>query len=466
MSTLSNQRLDQALGTRDVVFFFISAVLSLRWIAAAAAAGPSSLVIWLIALVAFFLPLAFTSIELSSRLPGEGGIYLWSKTAFGDFAGFVTGWTYWTSNIVYFPALLYFSAGTALYVWPEKLQRFANSGTYFIVVSLAALALATVMNVVGLHVGKRLHTLGAMATWIPAGVLIFGGAAVWMLHGSARVVTRSALIPATGLRDIVFWSTIAFAFGGLEAASLMGGEIRDARRAVPRAIVISGILITLVYLLGTAAILLALPAGQVTSLQGLPQAIEAIASRLGLTGLDRFTALVIAVSGLGGIGAWLASTARLPFVAGIDRLLPPAFGSVHPRYRTPWISLIIQAVLSAAITIMGQAGASVKNAYDILVSLGIIAYFIPFLFMFAAMIRLQREPAASDVIRVPGGRPVATFLGILGIATTAVSIFLACIPAADDPRPMLSIAKVVGLSILNVAIGVGVYLRYRMRSTS
>jgi amino acid transporter len=452
MSEAGSPRLPQALSLRDVVFFFISAVLSIRWIASAAAAGPSSIVIWIIALATFFLPLALISIRLAALLPGEGGVYLWTRTAFGDAAGFLTGWTYWTSNVVYFPSLLYFAAGTALYVWPERMGALSESPLWFIGFSLGALAVATGLNVIGLRYGKWLHTMGTVATWFPVTLLLVGAVVLFARSGSATPFTAASMVPATGLRDIVFWSSIAFAFGGFEAASLMGSEVRDSRRTIPRAIVVAGVIVTLVYVSGTLAVLVALPQSETSSLQGLTQALQAIVRRLGLGGIDRLMALLIAVSSIGGVGAWLAASSRLPFVAGIDRLLPKAFGKLHPRWGTPWVALLVQSAIAAVMTLIGQAGATVKTAYDILVSLTVIAYFIPFLFMFASALKLLR-----------GG--VVSILAVVGFATTGVSIILACLPAAGDPSPAVSVAKIVGLSAINVLVALVIYATRRRALT-
>src|SRR5712691_11187069 len=268
----------------DVVLFLVAAVVGPRWIATAAAAGPSALVVWLLAFVSFFVPLAFTVVELSSRYPEEGGIYVWSKQAFGEFAGFMTGWMYWTSNLVYFPGLLYFTAGNALFIGGPRWQTLSNSAPYFIAASLAGLAIALALNVVGLDVGKWLHNVGGIATWIPIAILVAMGAAACARFGPANDLSLHALVPSARLEDIVFWSTIAFAFGGLEAASFMGEEIVDARKAIPRAILASGAVITCVYVLGTAAVLLALPKEEVSGLQGIMQAIARTAERVGLAG--------------------------------------------------------------------------------------------------------------------------------------------------------------------------------------
>src|ERR1700681_1688205 len=103
----------RVMGFRDLVLFYVVTGVSLRWIATAAAAGPSSIVIWVGAFLAFYVPLALSVIELSSRYPNEGGLYVWSKRAFGDFSGFIAGWTYWTCNLPYFPGLFYFTAAAA-----------------------------------------------------------------------------------------------------------------------------------------------------------------------------------------------------------------------------------------------------------------------------------------------------------------------------------------------------------------
>jgi amino acid transporter len=151
-------------------------------------------------------------------------------------------------------------------------------------------------------------------------------------------------------------------------------------------------------------------------------------------------------------------------VAGIDRYLPPAFGNLHPRWRTPYVALLVQAAIAALFIFLGQAGTSVHGAYDALVSMGIIAYFIPFLYMFAAMIVLQREPAAAGVMRVPGGKPVAVALAATGFAVTAISIVLACVPPDDSPHKVFDVVKVVGLSLVLIGLGVVVYLLGRSRA--
>ena len=454
----------RVLGFRDLLLFYVITGISLRWIASAAAAGPSSIIIWLGAWLCFYVPLALCVLELSSRYPNEGGLYVWTKHAFGDFSGFMSAWTYWTSNLPYFPAILYFAASNILFMRQQQWGHLSNSAPFYIVFALLTLTLATIMNIVGLDVGKWLNNAGALAMWIPVVIVIVMGFIAWHRFGSATHFTLSSMTPSTHLNDMIFWSVLTFGFGGCETASFMGEEIKDPRRKIPIALLVAGITVAFCYILGTVGVLLALPSTQVNSLQGLVQAVAATASRLGMPGVLPLVAFLIALSNVGAAGAYLAAVARLPFVAGIDRFLPPAFGKLHPRWKTPWVALLTQFVLGVLFIFLGQAGTSVKGAYEVLVSMGVITYFIPYLYVFATMIKLQSEPAAPDVMRVPGGKRVAILISCIGFTTTALTILLSLLPQADEPNKLLAVIKIVGLTGALVAVGAWIYFAGKRRA--
>jgi glutamate:GABA antiporter len=454
------------MGFGDLLLLYVVAALSIRWIATAAAAGPSSIVMWVAGCVTYFVPLVFCVLELSSRYPEEGGMYVWSKRAFGEFAGFMTGWLYWAATLPYFPGILYFAAANALFIRGDRWQHLANNNEYFLLFSLAGLLVGVTLNVLGLDFGKWLHNAGAIGAWLPAFMLIVLGTMAWLRFGSATEISASALFPSINLKTLFFWSTIAFALGGAEGMSAMGEEIQNPRRNIPRAVVASGIIITITYVAGTAGVLAALPADEVTQLQGFIQAISKVGDRVGFASAGPVAAVLVTIGSIGTLGAWFAASARLPFVAGIDQFLPAAFGRVHPRWKTPYVALIVQAIVAAIFIFLAQAGTSVARAYDVLVSMGVISYFLPLLYMFGAVIRLQREPAGPGVIRVPGGRPVAIFLATLGLLTTIVSSILACIPPGNEPNKLLAVFKIIGSSALTVAIGAGIYVAAKRRKMS
>jgi glutamate:GABA antiporter len=450
--------LRRSLGLVDVIFFFVVAGSNLQWVATAAAAGPSSIVVWVIGGLAMFVPLSICVVYLTSRHPDEGGMYVWSKLAFGPFAGFFTGWTYWTSNLPYFPALLYFAAGNLLFVTGGSGGALAISPWYFIAVSVLGLTLATVVNLLGLDVGKWLNNIGAASRWTVTLVLIGLGILAWWKFGPAMPITAQSVRPGYHIKDVIFWSVIAFAWTGPEAISFMGGEVRNPRRSIPYGLAIAAPAIGVIYILGTAAVLAALPSHDVNPSSGVMQAVGNIAARFGWNVLTPVAAILVAISCLGSCGAWLGAVARIPFVAGIDRYLPPAFGRMHPRWGSPVAALLTQAGIAAIFIFLGQGGSTVKGAYDVLVSSTVLITMLPFMLLFASAIRLYAEPASPDLVRVPGGRWTISVAALVGLTTTIVAAVLAVFPSDDDPNKVLSVVKVLGLTALMVGSGLIVYL--------
>jgi glutamate:GABA antiporter len=448
----------RAMRFRDVVLFLVITGFSVRWIANASAAGPSAVVIWIGAYLAFQIPLVLTVLDLSGRYPAEGGIYVWTKQAFGGFSGFLTGWTYWACNLPYFPALLYFMAANALFMGGAHGQALATSRAYFIVVSSLGLAIGVGLNIAGLNISKWLHNIGALGMWLPSMILVVLSAIVWARFGSATPFARASFVPGTHLKDVIFWSTVAFSLSGAESASMLGDEIENPRYTLPRALLLAASIIPLLFIVATIGILIALTPDHVTIISGFMDATTVLAARLHVGWIVALCAALITAGSLGQCGAWIAASARLPFVAGIDRYLPAAFGRLHPRWGTPHISLLVLGAVSVVFIVLSQIGTGVSGAYNVMVSVAVITYFIPYMLMFAAAIRLQREPLPPGAFRIWGGRPVATLLAAAGFTTTTVSCVLSLIPDPSDPSPLLSFTKVAGLTVVTIAIGVILYL--------
>jgi glutamate:GABA antiporter len=456
--------LKRGIRFRDLVLFYVVVVLSVRWTAAAATAGPSIFLVWIAALTCFFIPLAASVMELSSRHPEEGGIYVWTREAFGDFSGFICAWTYWMSNLPFFAGVLYFGAASALFAFGPRAQSLAANPLYYVAFAIFWLAVITLLNILGVNAGKWLNNIGALGSLLPLTVLILLALAYYFRFGAAIHITAPSLVPHWSLDNAVFWSSVFFAFSALEAASAMGDEIQNPRRTIPWALLVGGCILTIGYIGGTAAFLLMLPAQAVAGPDGFVHGIELLASHLGLAWLLAPMALLVALNAVGGAAANLSSTARLPFVVGVDRYLPPAFGSIHPRFRTPWVAIAAYGAAGMVVALLGQAGTTVRGAYNVLVSMSVISLFIPYLFLFSAMIRHQSRPAAPQVRRVPGGKPVAIALASIGLLSTAITIVLSVIPSADEPDKPLAIAKVLGATAVLVGLGIALFLFSRWKT--
>ena len=456
--------LHRVLSTRDLVLLNTAAIVGLRWLSMAAKIGPTSLALWALGLVIFFVPLALCVLELSSRLPGEGGLYVWTKTAFGDVHGFIAGWSYWTANLVFFPSLLLFAAGVSLYVGGDRWLALTDAAGYNTAYCLTVLWGATALNIIGLQRAKWLQNIGAIATWSATTLLLVGGGIAWYRYGAATPITVPTLVPDLGsMPALATLATIALAYSGLELGPIMGGEIKDPRKQIPRAILISVMLIAAIYMAGTAALLIALPATQIDLIGGIPQALAAVGDRLGFPAFGPLTSGLVALASIGGIGAWITGTARLPFVVGVDRYLPKPLATLHPKYATPYIALLTQAVIATLVLLAAISGTSIHEAFLLLIDMTLILTFLPLLYIFAALPMLRRRAAGSNagLTLIPGGAPGCWLASGLGFATTLLAIVTSVVPPDGSSNRGLFFAKVVGGCILMLAVGLVFYARGR-----
>ncbi len=151
--------------------------------------------------------------------------------------------------------------------------------------------------------------------------------------------------------------------------------------------------------------------------------------------------------------AWVAGSARLPYVVGIDRHLPAALGRLHPRWHTPHVALLTSGAITSLLVLMALAGSSVGDAYQILVDMTVVLTFIPIAYLFATLPALRARGAgdAAGVLRVPGGRVGLVLVSGLGLASTLVAIGCALVPPATGAG--IFYAKVLGGCAAFLALG-------------
>jgi amino acid transporter len=229
-----------------------------------------------------------------------------------------------------------------------------------------------------------------------------------------------------------------------------------------------------IYMLGSASVLVAVPASALAERSGIAEAVELVAARVGLAGLGGLTGLLLALGGIAGTSSWTAGAARVPFAAGADRVLPRAFGKLHTRYRTPHVALVIQGLVASAIFLVSVfltiAGGetTVQEAYDILVNLTILIYFIPYIYLFLSAVRLRASTDGvdgPDVIRVPGGTVGLWTVAMTGTLATTVSLLLLFVPPSGTENVLNYEANLVLQATGILVIGAGLY-RHSQRSDS
>ena len=424
LSSNSNPpHLKRVLGRWDLVLLFVVAVFNLNVVPSIAANGGVTVWLWIISVLLFFWPQGIAVIELSHRYPGEGGVYLWAKKEFGDFNGFLSGWCYWTNQMLYVPTVMLYFVGVSVYVLGPGHQSLADNRIFALTTSLALLAFITALNIAGLGVGKWINNVGAIGTGVAAAVLIALGIVI-ALRFHVRLTAAEFRIPADYRSLLNSFGVICFGLVGLELASVMGDEIRDPSRTMPGAVAWGGVISAVLYIATTLTLLLAVGRTDISILQGIVQAAGTMAQRVGIGWIVVPFAVMLsfAIAGIG--SAWTGGAARIPFVAGLDSYMPAWMGKIHPRYATPYSALIVQFVVSAALVIINFSF-HVQEAFQRLLALAVVLQLVPFLYMFAALMKFGWKGDVSGHY----GRSTMMISGVAGFLTTTLGIALVFFPA-------------------------------------
>src|SRR5579884_2071010 len=224
----------------------------------------------------------------------------------------------------------------------------------------------------------------------------------------------------------------------------------------------SGAMIASIYVIGTFAVLALVPGDQVNPQSGVFQAISLGSAVLRIGFLGVLAALLVSVGNAGGVGSTVAGIARVPFVVGIDRYLPRAFGKIHPKWRTPYVSILVQAVISGAILLLSQINESTIGAYQGLVAVAVILYFIPFLYMYAAAIKLARRKDRAEnksAVLIPGGKFGVWIASALAFGVTLASIFFSVVPPGETQNKVFFELKLIGATVFAIGLGLVLYFR-------
>ncbi|NND62480.1 MAG: amino acid permease [Flavobacteriaceae bacterium] len=460
-------KLKKALGLRDLVLLNIACVVGLSSLTQAAQFGWASFPLWILAMICYLIPSGLMVSDLNARVPGEGGFYNWTKKAFGEWHGFVAAWCYWLSNIVWFPAILLTIVLSGLYIFGDDYLYLKENFWVAGVISWAVLWFTIILNIYGLKFGKWIQNIGAISLWILFLLLLIVAIYYVINYGSAQPFSSEKLIPDFSDFGILpFFAAITFSFGGLELSSVMSGEIRNPKRNIVRSIIISGIIISILYCVGTFSLLSVIPQGELNIVDGIAQTFFVLNEKTSWPFLGVIGAILVTISTLGLFASWTTGTARLPFVIGLDKYLPAALGKIHPKYGTPYISLLVQGVIISILLGIAISGTLVQDAYSFLYDMSVLLYFIPFLYMFASLLKHNVRNTGGK-----GGVPLferykisVWIVSILGLMVILLSVALAVIPSEIVTNKPLFIIKIVGTTVTLIAIGLLFYYLKRRKS--
>ena len=441
-------QIPRTLGRWDLVLLKIVAIVNINNVPAVAVYGWTSLGLWLLAFLAFFVPEAVAVLTLGRRYPGEGGIYLWTRREFGEAHGFLSGWCYWTNNLFYVPVLLVYMAGIFAFAGGEaRAADLVNQKLFVAAVALGWLALITVANIRGLAVGKWIQNVGGIGAFASVVLVLAAAVVVW----SRGVGAQAPTVTGVSWEMATSFAVMCNALVGIELASTMGDEIRDPERDLGPAIAIAGAVSIASYLLVTGAVLALVPVDRLGVIQGVMQAVGAGAHAAHAGWLIVPLAVVMGVATGGAASAWFAGSSRIPFVAGLDAALPAALGRVHPRWHSPHIALMTCASLAAAFTVLSLVGSSVAEAYQLLLKAAVVIQLIPFVYLFLALTKISGVSAGARAA------------GAIGLLATVVGLAAAFLPTSDVTSvPVFEAKMVIGIA---GPIGIGWILFARSRAT-
>jgi amino acid transporter len=415
------------LGVFSLVMITVGSVDSIRNLPATALFGSDIIAFFLVAALFFLLPSGLISAELASQAKeGQGGIYRWVTEAFGKPAGFIAIWFQWISNVVYYPALLAYIAGTVAYlIHPSLVQNKLFLGSFILVAFWAV----TFLNLLGMKSSSWVANTCAFFGLVLPMALIIGMGVVWFFSGKPLHVDLhpAALIPNFAHPSL--WITLAgvmLSMCGMEIATIHVRETKDPERTFPKALLISTVFILITLTLGALSIALVIPSDQLSFIAGLMQAFDVFFTAYHLHGILPFLALALILGGLGGLNNWLIAPTRGLHYAGMQGHFPQ-FLVKENKYGAPQNLLFIQGGVVTLCLLAFVLLPSINASYWYLNVLAAQLYMVMYVLMFSAGIRLRFKNKPKSGYRIPGGKWGTACVGGLGmigsVATFSIGFF-------------------------------------------
>jgi len=465
-SEADSHGLRRALGLPDLVSMQVLLVLGVTWASNAAHLGPTHVIYWLLGAATLFLPIAAVVNFCAPIWPLEGGVYQWTRHAIGPFAGFMSAWNFGAVTIFTCANLGILTATSLSYALGPSAAWMATSTPLIMALNIALFSLILAVNIPGFAIARWVAHFGTSVMLLVMGLLAL--LLVW--HPDARAghphvspQPPFALgAPALTLLSINLFVKLTFnSFSGLEQVAVFAGEARDAGRAILRSAWIAAPLIAAIYIMMTGAMLTYTPAGQVDLNGPVPQLLATAfgGSSGGLNigqMLGSVAILALAVSLTAQYSVSIAEASRLPMVAAWDHLLPAAFTRLHPRFRTPVLSIATITGLTLGFALLASAGASAAEAFQLIVAANNVSYAIFYVLMFAVPLLAGTRFSARPDLR-PG---LALRLAcVSGIIITVLAMAFTLIPIVYVPSAYIFAAKVVLTALAINALGSLLYWR-------
>lgn len=439
----------------------LSVMVSLRNLPIVAEFGLAAACMFILVMLIFFLPVSLVSAELATGWSKDGGIYAWVKEAFGPFWGFFSVWMQWVHNITWYPVILSFSGATLMQIFNPKI---ATNPLFLFLFVLVGFWGFTLFNYFGIKSSTWFSAFGVIVGTIIPGLLLILFAIIWIAGGDPVQIplTWDAFIPSFELKNLVFLTGLYLAFGGIEVSAVYAGQVQHPKKNYPLAIFISGFLCFVLYALGSLAISIMIPPGEINLVKGLVEAFEAFLTHFHASWLFAPLALMIVISALGEINAWIIGPVESLHATSKHGDLPPFFQKLN-KHNRPFNLLIFQAVIVSVASFAFFLLPDASTAFWVLSVMAAQIYLVMYIFLFLAGLKLRySHPNVERKYKVPFKNIGMWILTVVGVLASLLGIGLGFVPPDKLFTGSLWIYEgfiVIGLVIMTIIP----YLVYKFR---
>lgn len=422
-----SQKKSGVLSIFTLTMITVGSVDSVRNLPSSALFGSQLIVFFILGAIFFLIPAALISAELASGWPKQGGIYVWVKEAFGKKIGFLAIWLQWIENVIWYPTLLAFVAGTIGYLISPSL---VNDPYFLWLMIVGAFWGTTLINLCGMKASAWMSTLCTLSgLLLPMGMII-GLGVFWIASGYPLHIQFDVASMMPSWQDPRIWGSLTaftMSFCGVEIATVHANDVENPKRAFPVALAYSSVIILITLILGSLAIAVVVPASEINLVAGIMQAFHAFLAQYHLIWLMPAVAIMLVMGGLGNVNNWVIAPVRGLLVATEDGHLPRVFEKTNSK-DAPVLMLILQAGIVTALATLFLFFPTVNGAYWFLTALAVQLYMVMYVLMFAAIVKLRiRYPHQPRLFMIPGGwvgLTICVGMGMIGALTTFFVSFL------------------------------------------
>ncbi len=414
----------------------VTAVVSLRGLASEAVYGLSSAFYYLFAAIVFLIPTALVAAELAAMFSDkQGGVFRWVGEAFGARTGFLAIWLQWIESTIWYPTVLTFGAVSIAFIGLDATTdaALASNKMFTLVVVLAIYWVATFIALKGLSwVGKISKWGGMIGTIIPAALLIIMGVVYLISGGHNHLDMSQSFIPdLSKLDNIVLASSIFLFYAGMEMMGIHVMDVNDPSRNYPKAIIMGSLATVAIFILGTFALGVIIPASQINLTQSLLIGIDRYLSYFHLSWVSPIFAIALMFGVLAGVLTWVAGPSKGIFAVGKAGYLPPFFQRAN-KIGVQRNILLIQGALVTLLSLLFVVMPSVQSFYQILSQLTVLLYLIMYMLMFAAAIVLRYKMRDTPrPFKLGRGNGLMWLLGLMGFFGSLLAFVLSFIPPSQ-----------------------------------